>query len=62
MKYVWMGIRLILPVAAIVLLGCYLAGVGTNPKLLLTSGLLCSTLGVWLNVISQRKERKKNNE
>lgn len=59
MKYVWLMIRLLLPVAAIVLLGLYLAGVGGESKLLLLSGLLCSTTGIWLNIWRQRKERGK---
>ena len=58
MKYVWMVIRLLLPVAAIVLLGLHLAGVGGESKLLLLGGLLCSTAGIWLNVWCRRKERE----
>lgn len=59
MRYLWMVIRLLLPVAAIVLLGLYIAGVGGESKLLLFSGLLCSTAGLWLNVWFQRRERKE---
>ena len=59
MKYVWMVIRLLLPVAAIVLLGLYLAGVGGESKMLLLGGLLCSTAGLWLNIWFQRKDREK---
>ena len=59
MKYVWMVIRLLLPVAAIVMLGLYLAGKGGESKVLLMSGLLCSTAGIWLNIWFQRKERKE---
>lgn len=59
MKYVWMTIRLLLPVAAIVLLSLYIAGKGGESKLLLLSGLLCSTAGLWLNIWFQRKERKE---
>ena len=58
MKYVWMVIRLLLPVAAIVMLGLYLAGVGGESKVLLIGGLLCSSVGLWLNTLAQRKERK----
>lgn len=59
MKYVWMAVRLLLPVAAIVLLGLYIAGVSGESKLLLLSGLLCSTAGLWLNIWFQRKERQE---
>ena len=59
MKYVWMVIRLLLPVAAIVLLGLYLAGKGGESKALLMGGLLCSTAGIWLNIWFQRKDRKE---
>ena len=58
MKYVWMVIRLLLPVAAIVMLGLYLAGVGGESKVLLIGGLLCSSVGLWLNTLAQRKDRK----
>ncbi|MBR3764526.1 MAG: hypothetical protein IKK57_08260 [Clostridia bacterium] len=58
MKYVWMVIRLLLPVAAIVLLCLYMAGKGGESKMLLMGGLLCSTAGLWLNVWFQRKGRK----
>ena len=59
MKHVWMVIRLLLPVAAIVLLGLYIAGKGGESKLLLMSGLLCSTAGLWLNIWFQRKEGRE---
>ncbi|MBQ3485377.1 MAG: hypothetical protein IJA77_07805 [Clostridia bacterium] len=59
MKYVWMVIRLLLPVAAIVLLGLYITGVGGESKMLLMGGLLCSTAGLWLNIWFQRRERKE---
>ena len=58
MKYVWMVIRLLLPVAAIVLLGLHMAGKGGESKMLLMGGLLCSTAGLWLNVWFQRKGRE----
>jgi hypothetical protein len=58
MKYVWMTIRLLLPVAAIVMLCLYLAGVGGESKVLLIGGLLCSSVGLWLNTLAQRKDRK----
>ena len=58
MKYVWMAIRLLLPIAAIVLLCLSMAGVGGESKVLLFSGLLCSSVGLWLNTWLQRKERK----
>ena len=59
MKYVWMMLRLLLPVAAIVMLTLYLAGKGGDSKLLLIGGLLCSSLGLWVNTWFQRRERKK---
>lgn len=60
MKYVWMVIRLLLPVAAIVLLCLHMAGKGGESKMLLMGGLLCSTAGLWLNVWFQRKGRENN--
>lgn len=57
MKYVWMTIRLLLPVAAIVLLGLYIARERSESALLL-GGMLCSVAGLWLNIWFQRRERK----
>lgn len=59
MKYVWMALRLLLPVAAIVMLALHLAGKGGDSLGLLMGGLFCSTAGMWLNLWLQRKERKK---
>ncbi len=59
MKYVWTVVRLLLPVAAIVLLGLSMMDAGENRNWLLSGGLLCSSLGIWLNIWFQRKERKK---
>lgn len=56
MKYVWMVIRLLLPVAAIVMLGMHMAGKGGESDALLMGGLLCSTAGIWLNIWFQRKK------
>ena len=58
MKYVWIAIRLLLAVAAIVLLVLSMTNAGENRNWLLSGGLLCSTLGIWLNIWFQRKERK----
>ena len=58
MKHVWMVIRLLLPIAAIVLLCLSMAGVGGESKILLIGGLLCSSVGLWLNTLAQRKDRK----
>lgn len=58
MKYVWMLIRLLLPVAAIALLVLFMLGKSENSNLLLCGGLLCSSLGLWLNIWFQRRERK----
>ena len=58
MKYVWMTIRLLLPVGAIVMLCLSMAGVGGESKVLLIGGLLCSSVGLWLNTLAQRKDRK----
>nr|MBR4281337.1 hypothetical protein [Clostridia bacterium] len=55
MKYVW----LLLPVAAIVLLVLSMLDKGENPNLLLCGGMLCSSLGLWLNIWFQRRERKE---
>ena len=59
MKYVWTVVHLLLPAAAIVLLVLSMTDVGENQNWLLSGGLLCSTLGIWLNIWFQRKERKK---
>ena len=59
MKYVWLLIRLLLPVAAIVLLVLSMLDKGENPNLLLCGGMLCSSLGLWLNIWFQRRERKE---
>lgn len=59
MKYVWIAIRLLLAVAAIVLLALSMTDAGENRNWLLSGGLLCSTLGIWLNIWFLRKERKK---
>jgi len=59
MKYVWMLIRLLLPAAAIVLLVLSMTDAGENQNCPLSGGLLCSSLGIWLNIWFQRKERKK---
>ena len=59
MKYVWMTIRLLLPVAAIVLLVLSMTDAGENRNWLLSGGLLCSSLGIWLNSRFQRKEQEK---
>lgn len=58
MKYVWIAIRLLLPVAAIVLLALSMTDAGENRNWLLSGGLLCSSLGIWLNIWYQRRERK----
>ena len=46
MKYVWIAIRLLLAVAAIVLLVLSMTNAGENRNWLLSGGLLCSTLGI----------------
>lgn len=56
MKYLWIALRLALPVAAIVMLSLSIAGRGGQAMLPL--GLLCSTLGLWLNMLAQRRERR----
>ena len=58
MKYVWIAIRLLLPAAAIVLLALSMTDAGDNRNWLLSGGLLCSSLGIWLNIWFQRRERK----
>lgn len=59
MKYVWMVIRLILPIAAIILLALAMREESDNKTTLLCGGLLCSNLVLWLNLWFQRKNRKK---
>ena len=45
--------------AAIVLLTLSMTNQGAHQNGWLCGGLLCSTLGIWLNIWFQRKERKK---
>ncbi|MBQ2953921.1 MAG: hypothetical protein IJE07_10285 [Clostridia bacterium] len=59
MKILWNALRLMLPVAAIVLLALHMAGKGGDSKTLLMSGLFCSMAGMWLNLWLQRRERKE---
>lgn len=59
MKYVWMILRLLLPVAAIVLLVLSMINEGDNHNWLLAGGMLCSCTGLWLNIYCQRKEKSK---
>jgi hypothetical protein len=58
-KYVWLLIRLLLPIAAIVLLVLSMKNTGDDQNTLLCGGLLCSSLGIWLNIWFQRKAREK---
>ena len=58
MKCAWLLIRLLLPVTAIVLLVLSMMDEGGSRNLLLSGGLLCSSLGLWLNIWFQRRERK----
>ena len=58
MKYVWLILRLALALAAIVLLVLSMKHQGET-NWLLSGGLLCSTLGIWLNIWCQRRERNK---
>lgn len=59
MKYIWMVIRLILPIAAIILLTLAMREESDNKTMLLCGGLLCLNLSLWLNLWFQRKNRKK---
>ncbi len=59
MRYVRMGICLILAIAAIILLALAMREESDNKMMLLCGGLLCSNLSLWLNIWFQRKERKK---
>ena len=58
MKYVWMLLRLLLAAAVIVLLALSMTHQGET-NWFLSGGLLCSTLGIWLSIWWQRRERKK---
>lgn len=58
-KAVLLVIRLLLPTAAIILLVLAMKGQGARGNLLLGGGLLCATLGLWLNIYLQRKARSK---
>lgn len=62
MKRISDAFRLLLPVAAIILLVLHLMGKGGESRLLLIGGLLCSSTGIWLNSWCQRRERRKNDE
>ena len=59
MKQIGIAIRIMLPIAAIVLLSLSLAGRGGDAMLPL--GLLCSSLGIWMNTLAQKRE-KQNRE
>ncbi len=59
MRYVRMGICLILAIAAIILLALAMLGKSENQTMLLCGGLLCSNLSLWLNIWCQRREKKK---
>ncbi len=58
MKYVWMAIRLLLPVAGIVLLAMWAVQGADNSKLL-GAGLLCTSTSACLNLYFTRKNRKQ---
>lgn len=59
MKYAGIILRLLLSVAAIVLLVLSMTNEGDNRNWLLMSGMLCSCAGLWLNIYFQRKEKKQ---
>lgn len=59
MRYVRMGICLILAIAAIILLVLAMREESDNKTMLLCGGLLCSNLSLWLNIWFQRMNRKK---
>ena len=59
MKNIWLMLRLLLAVAAIVLLVLSIKSAGDGTNWFLSGGLLCSTLGIWLNIWCQRRERNK---
>ena len=58
MKFVQRLLRLLLPVAAIVLLVLSMKSEGDNQNWLLSGGMLCSSLGIWLNIWFQRKKKQ----
>lgn len=64
MKYVWKAIRLLLPVAGIVLLALWAvqgagAPLAADSSKLLGAGLLCTSLSSCLNLYFSRKNRKQ---
>ena len=58
MKYVWLQIRLLLFVGAIVLLGLSMWGNEESAGWMLCGGMLCSAAGLWLNIWLQRRDRQ----
>jgi len=59
MKYVWFGLRLLLPIATIVLVVLSTQHTGDVQSRLLGGGLLCLALSTCLNLYFQRKSRKE---
>ena len=59
MKYVWFVLRLLLPIATIVLVVFSTQHTGDAQSRLLGGGLLCLALSTCLNLYFQRKSRKE---
>lgn len=59
MKYVWFALRLLLPIAAIILAVLSTQHTGAAQTQLLAGGLLCLALSTCLNLYFQRKARKE---
>lgn len=59
MKYVWITLRLLLPIATIVLVILSTLHTGDVQSRLLGGGLLCLALSTCMNLYFQRKSRKE---
>lgn len=59
MKAMQLILRLLLPIAGIVLLGLWMAGGGSDSKLL-GAGLICTSVSSCLNLYYSRKKHKEN--
>lgn len=59
MKYVWVALRLLLPIATIVLVVLSTQHTGDVQSRLLGGGMLCLALSTCINLYFQHKSRKK---
>lgn len=59
MKYVWMALRLLLPIAAVVLAALSMNAQGDTRTALLGGGMACLGLSTVINLYFQRKAKKE---